>query len=312
MGTIKVAGSSTSLTSVSATGAVGSIVPIAAGAPFPDLKGNITDNYGTLQLDAPIAVWHEFKRDGTIWRQVFSNSTAPLSATQVGLWIDNTNPNYSVSTIVNRYTFSATATYGSTGVFSQVSNPSANPDVIIRTVSGLGFVPASTFEVTIQVLPTASNPRFGESGYFTSFKSNFTLSQPAPVTAPAYPDLISTTYGPQTFSAPVPASAYLDFMEDGRVLFFSLAGNTIPDFEGRWIQTSTYYSIPNILSTYSFSSTHWNVLTPGGGVWRRVRIDYGLNTTFTQTIVPNSTNPRFNEAGYIGTHAFTLQLVGLI
>ena len=100
-------------------------------------------------------------------------------------------------------------------------------------------------------------------------------------------------------------------MADGRVLFFSLAANTIPDFEGRWIQTSTYYNTQDILSAYSFSSTHWNILTPGGGVWRRVRIDYGLNTTFVQTIVPNSTNPRYNEAGYIGTHTFTLQLVGL-
>lgn len=179
-GSLSVSGGSLRLNSQSATVSGGNLVSVVDNAPFPDLKGTISDNFGTLRLDAPIVVWHDFKIDGTIWRTIFSNSSSPLSTTQVGTWIDITNPDYTISAITNQYTFSASATKGSTGNFSWTVPVMGglDPDILIRTNCNLGFVSPCTFTVYISVLPAAINPRFGEAGHLTNFSSNFTLSQP--------------------------------------------------------------------------------------------------------------------------------------
>lgn len=183
VGTLQVADAHAALTSVAAITTTGSLFPTTS-SQYPNLKGNVFYNLGVTQATLIITVWLRLETDGTIWYDIFEASSlvTPIATVQLGFWIDTTDPNW-VILPWSQYTFSATKT--SSGGSFAVSYLDGFPNhasfyptwpILVRTGLTFGESPL-TYAYEITVLPKPSNPRYGESGYFTKITISHTLRE---------------------------------------------------------------------------------------------------------------------------------------
>jgi len=161
-----------SLTGVGSTMSAGTV----AVPPYPDLSS--TDMAQMLVEVVGLGeVTFRFNADGTIQIRVGLSPT-PFEA--FGSWIDTTQTNYDVATIAHQYYVSAViglvnGNYPNVQ-YTLTSDLSASTDFLATS-----FYNATTnISFVVAVSPKATNPRFGEVGYYGQHKFNLLFVNTAP------------------------------------------------------------------------------------------------------------------------------------
>jgi len=133
--------------------------------PYPDLLSS--DGEFTAYTGDPSTAFITVSNDGTVTLSAY-NAGSP-AGTDLRYWIDTTQTNYSIPAISGQYNIVA----GLSGV-----PISASTDVT-QLVAGAAVGNTVLYDISVYIVPTSANPRYGAIGYLSVTRFQFSLTSDA-------------------------------------------------------------------------------------------------------------------------------------